>query len=226
MSVLTTFEPEIDTTPLTVADLLERLGDIPLSRIRLHPPIGTATEADVIAVHAGEKRLCELIDETLVEKPMGYFKSLVASALIRFLINYCEPRKLGMIAGESGMLKLNPGLVRIPDVSFISWDHVPGRKAPRTPIPKLAPDLAVEVLSASNTPKEIDRKLGEYFAAGTRLAWIVDPVARTVRVHTEPQSFTLLDESQTINGGTVIPGFTLAIADWFALADGPGTEAS
>ena len=215
--------PEVEAKALTVADLLEQLGDIPAWRVRLVPPIGTATEADVIAVHAGEKLLCELVDGTLVEKAMGYHESLVASILIQYLLNYCIPRKLGMIAGEGGMLKLDPGLVRIPDVSFISWDHFPGRKAPREPIPNLAPDLAVEVLSASNTPKEIRRKLREYFASGTRLAWIVDPVARTVRVHTSPESSTLLDESQTVDGGTVIPGFTLAIAEWFTLADGPGT---
>jgi Uma2 family endonuclease len=222
-SALTMPEPEIETSALTVADLLERLGDIPASRVRLHPPIGTATEADVIAVHAREKRLCELVDGTLVEKGMGYYESLVAAVLIQYLRNYCDPQKLGMVAGESGMLKLEPGLVRIPDVSFISWDHFPGRKAPREPIPGLAPDLAVEVLSASNTPKEIRRKLGEYFAAGTRLAWIVDPVARTVRVHTAPDVSTLLNEHETLDGGTVIPGFSLSITEWFALADGPGT---
>ena len=219
MSTLTMPESEIEAKALTVADLLERLGDIPAFRVRLHPPIGTATEADVIA----EERLCELVDGTLVEKAVGYYESLVASVLIHLLHLYCDPRKLGMIAGEAGMLKLEPGLVRIPDVSFISWDHFPGRKAPREPIPNLAPDLAVEVLSASNTPKEIHRKLGEYFAAGTRLAWIVDPVARTVRVHTAPDVSTLLNEHETVDGGTVIPGFSLSIAEWFALADGPGT---
>jgi len=224
MSVLTTPEPEIATEALTVADLLERLGDISASRVRLHPPIGTATEADVIAVHTREKRLCELVDGALVEKPMGFYESRLANVLAFFLETFLAVHKLGLTAGEAGMLRLAPGLVRIPDICFISWDRLPDRRTPREPIPSLAPDLAVEILSASNTPKEIARKLRDYFAAGTSLTWIVDPIARTVCVHTAPKSFTLLDESQTLDGGNVIPGFTLAIAEWFALADGPGTE--
>jgi Uma2 family endonuclease len=84
------------------------------------------------------------------------------------------------VAGEAGMMQLAPGLVRIPDVSFISWDRFPDRKLPRDPVPHLAPDLAVEVLSQSNTPKEMDRKRRDYFNAGCKLVWITDPETRTV----------------------------------------------
>ena len=71
MSLATLAPPAI----LTVADLLEGAGDIPLDRIRMQPPPGTATEEDVIAIHSREKRLCELVDGTLVEKPMGFDES-------------------------------------------------------------------------------------------------------------------------------------------------------
>ena len=73
------------------------------------------------------------------------------------------------------MLKLDIDLVRIPDVSFVSWDRVPGRKFPSEPVPPLVPDLAVEVISPSNTPKEMDEKLQEYFEKGVRLVWFVRP---------------------------------------------------
>ena len=75
------------------------------------------------------------------------------------------------------MVWLFRGLVRIPDVAFTSWERLPGRRVPPEPIPELAPDLAVEVLSQSNTEAEMTRKRGEYFAAGVRLVWLVDPDA-------------------------------------------------
>ena len=78
-----------------------------------------------------------------------------------------------------------------------------------------------EILSKSNTKKEIARKLGEYFASGTQLAWIVDPRTRTVRVHTSPTESTRLDaEAGVLDGGDVLPGFRLPLADLF-----PGPEA-
>jgi Uma2 family endonuclease len=82
----------------------------------------------------------------------------------------------------------------------------------------LYPDLAVEVLSKSNTEKEMKRKLREYFEAGTRLVWLVDPKARTVRVYTSPRKFKLLTEDQTLDGGEVLPGFELSLRKLFARA--------
>jgi Uma2 family endonuclease len=90
---------------------------------------------------------------------------------------------------------------------------------PAEPIPLVAPDLAVEVLSRSNTPREMARKRREYCEAGTRLVWEVDPAARTVTVFTSPERFTVLDATQTLDGGSVLPGFTLALADLFAELD-------
>lgn len=212
------------TTPhkfKTLADLLEDLGNIPLSRIQFSP-LGNATERDVLDVHAREKRLCELVDGFLVEKAMGYRESCLAGALLVFLKNFVQPRKLGLVAGEAGMVRLSSGLVRIPDVSFISWDRLPGRRMPEEPIPDLAPDLAAEVLSASNTPAEMARKLRDYFKAGVRLAWLIDPAARTVAVYTAPNRPAVLHEDQTLNGGDVLPGFALALRDLFAELDQQG----
>src|SRR5436305_5758887 len=174
----TTFTPR--TTHRTVADLLHALGDVPADRIRMDPPPGTATKDDVLAVYSREKRLCELVDGTRVEKPVGYRESRWASILGHFIEDYLDDNNLGMTAGEAGMLELETGLVRIPDLSFISWDQFPNRECPADPAPDAYPDLAVEVLSRSNTRREMERKRREYFAAGTQLVWEVDPVARTV----------------------------------------------
>jgi Uma2 family endonuclease len=202
----------------TVADLLHRLGDIPASRVLIDPPVGTATETDVIAVHARDGRLCELVDGTLVEKAMGFDESRLAMELAFFLGVYLRQYDLGTLAGEAGTLRLMPGLVRIPDISFIVWERMPSADVPSKPIPDLSPDLAVEILSENNTPREMARKLKEYFDAGARLVWYIDPRARTVTVYTAPDEFTVLDESATLDGGDLLTGFTLPLLELFSRA--------
>ncbi len=156
---------------LTVADLLKDLGDISPERIRLHPPPGKATEKDVTSIHDKEKRLYELIDGVLVEKDMGLMESYLALDIAFILGRFLVDHDLGLLAGADGTMKILPGLVRIPDVSFVSWDRFPGRKIPTEAIP----DLAVEVLSKGNTKGEMKRKVRDYLDAGCRLIWLVDP---------------------------------------------------
>jgi len=208
MSLATLSPPAI----LNLADLLDSLGGIPLERIRMQPPPGTATEDDVVAVYAKEKRLCELVDGVLVEKPMGFDESRLAIELGYLLVEFLRQHDLGTVAGEAGMMRLISGLVRIPDVSFVRWEHLPEKYGP---IPPIAPDLAIEVLSESNTPKEMERKLREYFESGTQLVWYFDLKARTVTVYTSPDQFTVLDESQTLDGGDVLPGLVLSLRELF-----------
>jgi Uma2 family endonuclease len=217
MPVLTSIAP-IET----LADLLESLGNISPARVRFRPLPGTASEQDVLAVHAREGRLCELVEGVLVEKGMGFRESVLASFLIEALQGFVRPRNLGLVTGEAGMMRLAAGLVRIPDVAFVSWERLPGRRIPGEPIPDLAPDLAVEVLSTSNTAAEMRRKLGEYFAAAVRLVWLVDPAARTVEVYTAPEQSMLLHTEDVLDGGVVLPGFLLSLPDLFAELDRQG----
>jgi Uma2 family endonuclease len=207
----------------TVADLLRRLGSIPARRVRLHPTPGTATERDLIRENESKLRtaLYELVDGTLVEKPKGLEESGLAALLIMFLNNFVHPRRLGLVTAPDGPFRIESGSIRLPDVSFFVRANQPGGKSPGGPVAQVAPDLAVEILSKSNTKAEIARKLREYFASGARLAWIVDPRTRTVRVHTSPTESTRLDaETGVLDGGDVLPGFRLALADLF-----PGPEA-
>jgi Uma2 family endonuclease len=199
----------------TFADLLDQLGDISPRRIRLYPPPGAATERDVIELHDRGKGLYELVDGVLVEKIMGYPESFIALEIGSQMRNFAKQHQLGVVAGADGMLKLAAGLVRIPDVSFVPWDQFPKRKIPAKPIPRLSPKLAVEVLSEGNTEKEMARKCREYFAAGAELVWLVDPGSRTVRVYTSPEDYTALTEDQQLDGGTVLPGFTLNLRELF-----------
>jgi Uma2 family endonuclease len=184
--------------------------------VLLRPFPGTATEQDVADVGTRQKRLCELIDGVLVEKAVGFQESQLAILLAYFLVGFVRQHDLGIVAGADGTLRLRPGQVRIPDLCFIAWDRLPGRQLPRDPIPDLVPDLAVEVLSEGNTPGEMQRKLADYFAAGVRLVWLVDPKTRTVRIHTASDQSSLLDETQTLDGGDVLPGFALPLGQLFS----------
>jgi Uma2 family endonuclease len=203
----------------TLADLLERLGGIAPRRIRFHPAPGTATEQDVLDLDRRGEKMCELVDRVLVEKAMGFRESCLAAALAALLWRFVRERNLGQVSGEQGMVRLAEGLVRGPDFAFTSWERLPDRRMPQERVPALAPDLAVEVLSPGNTEEEMARKRREYFAAGVRLVWLIDPDGRTVAVYTSPEQVTLLDEGRTLDGGDVLPGFTLALRELFAELD-------
>jgi len=205
--------------PPTMDGLIERLGRIPLSRVLSHPAPGQATEADLIEAQRKYDRLYELVDGVLVEKGMGFAESVLAGALIEVLRKFVIPRNLGVVSTPDGMFRLFGGLVRIPDVAFTAWERLPDRKVPKTPIPSLAPDLAVEVLSESNTGAEMERKRGEYFAAGVRLIWEVNPETRTVAVYGPDGSVDILGASQRLDGRDDLPGFTLDLHEFFAELD-------
>jgi len=209
---------EADTAIETLADLLERLGGVPPERIRFQPFPGTAVEDDVLLRPGGEKRLFELIDGVLVEKPRGYYESRLAMVLGWYLEEYVTTHGLGIILGPDATLKLARRLVRLPDVCFVSWRHFPNRELPPEQVPDLYPDLAVEILSPGNTAAEMARKRREYFAAGTLLVWIVDPATRTARVYTAPEESVLIPEDGVLDGGEVLPGFQLPLREWFQRA--------
>ena len=204
----------VSTKGLTVADLLERFGPMPDGRIRTNPPPGTATEQDVIDIEARESRLCELVEGVLVEKTVGIYESHLAVRIIHLLVGFVERYPLGIVLGADGMMRLAPGLVRIPDASFVSWNQLPGRRVPRVPIADLAPDLAVEVISPSNTAREMERKLQEYLAAGVRLMWYVLPEPQEVHVYTA-ERHDVLTIDQKLSGGEVLPGFVLPLRQLF-----------
>jgi Uma2 family endonuclease len=203
----------------TVADLLKRLGGIPANRVRWKPFPGTATEKDLIAVVDGpERRLCELVDGTLVEKAVGFFEDRLGGVLLYFIETYLEEHDFGFCVGAQALMRIVPGRVRLPDVSFISWGKVPNHEVPTAPIAKLAPDLAVEVLSKSNTRREMKAKREEYFKGGTRLVWEIDPKKQSARVYTSPKQFQEIGPDGALDGGDVLPGFILPLKRLFTRA--------
>lgn len=115
--------------------------------------------------------------------------------------------------------------MRMPDVCFISWKRFPDGKHPRESMPPLVPDLAIEVLSPSNSTSEMQRKLQDYFAAGVELVWYIDPQSRTARSFTEPDSFVEFDVDGVLDGRDVLPGFRLSLKALFDKAERFGPNA-
>jgi Uma2 family endonuclease len=208
----------------TVADLYRRFGPIPFERIRQDPPPGSGTVDDVIRLNDHEDRLYELVDGILVEKTVGLEESVIAGYILTILNYFVLPQGLGLVAGADGTIRLDINLVRIPDVAFFSLERLPGGEIPKEPVPLLVPDLAVEVISRRNTPKEMAEKLEDYFEKGVRLVWYVRPRSRVVDVYTAPDHFTRLTASMRLDGGDVLPGFSVQVGELFQMPKRPSDK--
>jgi Uma2 family endonuclease len=199
----------------TLGDLQRHLGDISADRVRLFPLPGTGTADDAEAVQREGDRLCELVDGVLVEKPMGTLESLVAIEMAFALRRYLEDHPLGVVLGADGLLQIGPKLVRGPDVSFISWERFPGRTLPTERVWAVVPDLAVEVLSPGNTPAEMERKVNDYLAAGTKVVWVIDPAMRTAVVHRRDDAAGIMVSPIAADGSlsasSLLPGLSIPI---------------
>ena len=160
---------------------------------------------------------CELVGGRIVRMTPtnpthGRIEVNVAVALSRFV----RTQNLGVVmAGEVGVFTTrNPDTVRAPDVLFLSHARDAARTR-RDGFLEVAPDLVVEILSPTDRPDTVRRKLDEYLAAGVRLAWVIDPAARTVHVHPasgEPRSLAAGD---ILAGAGVLPGFALPLDEIF-----------
>lgn len=135
----------------------------------------------------------------------------------RLIGNFVKTNKLGRVtAAETGYILFKnpdgPDTVLGPDIGFVSYARHP-EKLPKKHIP-VPPDLAVEVVSSGNTATEIHNKVRLYLKAGTRLVWVVYPDAQEIVMHTSGGATTLTVDDN-LNGGDVLPGFTLAVKDIF-----------
>lgn len=131
--------------------------------------------------------------------------------------HYVLTHRLGrMYPAEAGFLiARNPDTVRAPDIAFTCQDRVPtDGPAPRW-VPVL-PDLAVEVASSGDRPIEIRRKAEMWVEVGVRLVWVVLPTQRTIEVYRLGLPVVTLDETAMLDGGEVVPGFTMPVATIFA----------
>ena len=150
----------------------------------------------------------------LPKAPHGFTTTQVAIAVGSFVNSH----KLGfVVSNDTGViLERSPDTVRGPDVAFYSFARQPT-------LPKgyfeIVPDLAIEVLSPSNTPRRVKRKLKEYFFASTPLVWVVDPENRTVTIYRSPEEGRVLHEDRTLDGEEALLGFRCSVSSFFPPAD-------
>ena len=201
----------------TLANLLQDLGDIPLWRIPLRPAPGKAKERDVIAFRRTPERwLCELVDDTIVLKPPGTIQSVLSGALSTAIMNHAEAHDLGVGLAASAMYRLKPGLVRIPDFSFLTWSRLPGGQLPHVEIADLVPDLVTECPRPDNTEAEMARKIREYLEAGVHLVWVVHYPQQTAEVYAPDAEPQRLRMDEAFDGGDVLPGLRVPLSALFA----------
>ena len=160
----------------------------------------------------------ELVQGELIRMaPTGGEHGVLTVRIGRVLDEYVEAHDLGICSGaETGfILQRNPDIVRAPDAAFVAKARIPETGIPTAYWP-FAPDLAVEVTSPSDRFTAVQTKIGEYFSAGTRLVWVVEPATRTVCVYRSPHDVQALGEDAELSGEDVLPGFRCAVRRLFA----------
>jgi Uma2 family endonuclease len=182
-----------------------------------NPPAIHLNPDDLLRMPDGDSY--ELVKGTPVEKkPMGARASETTIALAILLGAFIRQNQLGhLYDGQTGFhcFPDDPDRVRKPDLAFVATGRLPGERSPDGFI-RLAPDLAVEVVSPNDLVSEVDSKVIEYLGAGVRLVWVVNPTVKTILVRRADGSAAVLTESDTLSGEAVVPGFACRVGELFA----------
>src|SRR5919198_3308935 len=160
----------------------------------------------------------EVIDGTrIAREPMGAFETVLASWLCHLINSFASGKKLGLAVSEVlFVLNATRNLNRRPDVAFVSYARWPTSVVAREPAWNVVPDLAIEIVSPSNLAEEIDRKITDYFQSEVRLVWVFYPDSGRVYDYQSPTHVSILERTDTLDGGEVLPGLQLPIAQLYA----------
>lgn len=174
------------------------------------------TPADLLAIT--DRPMPELIDGELVERePMGQISDAVAARILYLIYEYVRSERLGLVNGSQGSYQVfpdQPDKVRIPDVSFTSWERLPQAKVEEGH-GRVAPDLVVEVISPNDKAVDVAVKIQDFLGAGVRLVWVVNPVTRDMQIHRADGTITGLKVGDNLVGEAVLPGFRCSVASLF-----------
>ncbi len=177
----------------------------------------SSTVEDVMALPEGSGR-CDLIAGEVHEMaPAGGEHSLIAGTFAWVIGAFASERGLGsiLVAEPGFILRRDPDTMLSPDVAYVATDRMPPADQRVGPWP-MAPDLAVEVISPSERSRLVAAKVTAYLDGGCRLVWIVEPRRRTVTVWTPDRISGVYREGDVLDGGEVLPGFTMTVAVVFA----------
>ncbi|MGH9396612.1 MAG: Uma2 family endonuclease [Terriglobia bacterium] len=152
----------------------------------------------------------ELVEGEVVTVSPGMFQhNNVRDRLLHLLMTFLEGHKLGTVVAEQPF-HLFGNTVRYPDVAFV----VSGRDLPPRALPEGAPDLAIEVISPSNTPREMNQKMSDFFAVGCKRVWLVYPEHREVYIH-GLAGITRRTAEEALEDRELLPGFSVKVASLF-----------
>ncbi|MEZ2246758.1 Uma2 family endonuclease [Microcoleus sp.] len=174
------------------------------------------TDAEFMALNRDGHRY-EIVNGELIDMGNRSAKhGYVCSILMILLGGYVHIQKLGAMFDSSTAFKMKSGNKRSPDVSFMAKERLQGLEELPDGFLEGAPDLAVEILSPSNTVAEIHNKLVEYFENGARLVWVINPKEKYVLVYRSSQEpDRLLKSVDSLDGEEIVSGFTLPVAELF-----------
>ena len=161
----------------------------------------------------------ELVDGELVDMDGAPRHGRMTRHFGSLLANYVDEARLPLDVGVCVGFQMNPHTLRFPDVHVTTWERMATYDEDAGGFPHFAPDVAIEVVSPSNTPAALARKTEEYFANGARAVWIADPADQTVRIRRPGAVELALGPSDILSGDPEIPGFSCAVADIFAVLD-------
>ena len=177
-------------------------------------PLMTADELEKMPKEKGRFELAK--GELIKMPPAGYVDGEIAANILLLIGNYIKKHGLGKVfAAETGFfLSQDPDTVRAPDVAFVTPEHARQQER-RQGFFVGPPDLAVEVVSPSESVEEVQAKLLDYLLAGTQMVWIVYPLTRTITVYHSLDQSQVLTQNDTLEGGAVLPGFSIPVAEIF-----------
>ena len=181
------------------------------------PPVKRWTAAELLALPDDGHRY-ELVRGRLITMtPASARHGKLASRLDRALGVFVEAHDLGEVyTAEPGFaLESDPDTVRAPDVAFVRRERIPPEGEPEG-FWAIAPDLVIEIVSPSESAHTVQAKVADYLRAGTRLLWVVYPDSRTVMEFRAPDQARMLTVEDHLEGGEVVPGFSLPLARLFA----------
>ena len=154
--------------------------------------------------------------ELRTRTPAGSKHSSIVIKLASLLLQHVEAHSLGEVFGPDTGFKIaeSPDTVRAPDVAFVKEQRIPAGELTEKFWPG-APDLAIEVISPTDTLYELDEKIEEYITSGVTLVWVVDPKKRTVTVYQTGANPEVLGEGDQLDGRPVLPDFQYPVAKLF-----------
>jgi Uma2 family endonuclease len=154
----------------------------------------------------------ELIEGELIVSPAGMQHEEIGAELLFFIRVFLGQQRLGKVFGSSVGYELPSGDLLSPDVSVVKTDRLPGGKSPEG-FGQFAPDLAVEIISPSDSMTVVEDKVETYLKNGTQLVWLINPKLRRATVYRADGTVGVIRADGALDGEAVLPGFTCALAD-------------